>query len=148
MGGPSPSYGVLTDATGEGGRSFHWGDLWHYALSRLVVAARANGLRPLDGPFGDIPDVDGFKAQANRAAVLGCDGKWAIHPSQIALANEVFTPPEVEVNQARRILKALAEAQAEGRGAVALDGRMIDLASIRQAEILVKKADEISGRAA
>ncbi|MSO70449.1 MAG: CoA ester lyase [Alphaproteobacteria bacterium] len=149
MGGPSPSYGVLTDATGDGGgRSFHWGDLWHYALSRLVVAARANGLRPLDGPFGDIPDAEGYRAQANRAAVLGCDGKWAIHPSQIVLANEVFTPPEVEVNQARRILLALKDAQAEGRGAVALDGRMIDLASIRQAEILVKKADEIRGRTA
>ena len=148
MGGPSPAYGVLTDAGGDGGRSFHWGDLWHYALSRLVVAARAHGLRPLDGPFGDIADTDGFRAQANRAAVLGCDGKWAIHPSQIALANDVFTPPEVEVRQARRILQALAEAKADGRGAVALDGRMIDLASIRQAEILVRKADEIGGRAA
>ncbi len=147
MGGPSPSYGVLTDAGDGGARSFHWGDLWHYALSRLVVAARANGLRPLDGPFGDIADAEGYRAQANRAAVLGCDGKWAIHPSQIALANDVFTPPEVEVNQARRILKALADAKAEGRGAVALDGRMIDLASIRQAEILVRKANEISGRA-
>ncbi len=146
MGGPSPSYGVLTDAAGAGERAFHWGDLWHYALSRMVVAARANGLRPLDGPFGDIADAEGYRAQANRAAALGCDGKWAIHPSQIALANDVFTPPEVEVRQARRILEALKAAQADGRGAVALDGRMIDLASIRQAEALVKKADEIGGR--
>jgi malyl-CoA/(S)-citramalyl-CoA lyase len=78
--------------------------------------------------------------------VLGCEGKWAIHPSQVALANEINTPPEKEVTQARRILEAMAQAQKEGRGAVTLDGRMIDAASIRQAEQLVAKADQIAQR--
>jgi malyl-CoA/(S)-citramalyl-CoA lyase len=146
IGGPNPAYGVLTDAGADGGRDYHWGDLWHYAIARMVVAARANGLRPLDGPFGDVADADGFRAQANRASVLGCEGKWAIHPSQVALANEINTPPEKEVTQARRILEAMAQAQKEGRGAVTLDGRMIDAASIRQAEQLVAKADQIAQR--
>jgi malyl-CoA/(S)-citramalyl-CoA lyase len=117
--------------------------MWHYALSRMVVAARANGLRPVDGPFGDFSDPDGYRAAAKRAAALGCEGKWAIHPSQVALANEMFSPSEKEVERARRILDAMAQAQKEGRGAVALDGKLIDIASIRQAEVLVKKAEQI-----
>jgi len=145
IGGPNPAYGVLTDKDGDAPRDYHWGDMWHYATARMVVAARAAGLRPIDGPFGDFSDAEGYKAQGARAAVLGCEGKWAIHPSQIALANEVYTPSEVEVNKARRILEAMAQAQKEGRGAVALDGRLIDIASIRQAEALVKKAEQIAG---
>ena len=119
--------------------------MWHYAISRMVVAARANGLRPVDGPFGDFSDPDGYKAQANRAAVLGCEGKWAIHPAQIGLANEVFSPSEAEVDRARRILEAMDQAQKEGKGAVSLDGRLIDIASIKQAENLVQKAKQIAG---
>ncbi len=146
IGGPNPNYGVLTDKTDDGApRDFHWGDMWHYAIARMVVAARANGLRPVDGPFGDFSDPDGFKAQAYRAAVLGCEGKWAIHPSQVDLANEVFSPSEDEVNKAKRILEAMEKAQAEGKGAVSLDGRLIDIASIRQAENLVQKAAQIAG---
>ena len=118
IGGPNPDYAVLTDPAENGHRETHWGDMWHYAIARMVVAARANGLRPVDGPFGDFSDADGYKAQANRAAVLGCEGKWAIHPSQIALANEVFSPSEAEVAKAKRILDAMAEAQATGKGAV------------------------------
>jgi malyl-CoA/(S)-citramalyl-CoA lyase len=129
---------------GDGGRATHWGDMWHYAISRMVVAARANGLRPVDGPFGDFSDTDGFKAQALRAAVLGCEGKWAIHPSQIALANDVMSPSESDVARARKIIDAMKEAEAQGKGAVSLDGRLIDYASIRQAEVLVKKAEMIS----
>ena len=144
IGGPNPDYAVLTDPAENGHRETHWGDMWHYAIARMVVAARANGLRPVDGPFGDFSDADGYKAQANRAAVLGCEGKWAIHPSQIALANEVFSPSEAEVAKAKRILDAMAEAQATGKGAVALDGRLIDIASIKQAEVLVKKAEMIA----
>jgi len=106
----------------------------------MVVAARANGLRPIDGPFGDFSDPDGYLAAAGRAAVLGIEGKWAIHPSQIDLANEVFSPSEAEVTKAKRILAAMAEAQRTGKGAVALDGRLIDIASVRQAEALVAKA--------
>ena len=123
----------------------HWGDPWHYALSRIVVAARANGLRPIDGPFGDFHDPEGFRAAARRVAAMGVEGKWAIHPSQIALANEVFTPAPQEVERARRIVAAMAEAERQGRGAVTLDGRMIDAASIRQAEALLKKARDGRG---
>jgi len=144
IGGPNALYGVLTDKEDGKDRDYHWGDMWHYAVSRMVVAARANGLRPIDGPFGDFSDPDGFKAQANRAACLGCEGKWAIHPSQIALANEVNSPSEAEVTKAKRILEAMAQAQKEGKGAVALDGRLIDIASIKQAEVMVKKAEQIA----
>ena len=144
IGGPNPLYGVLTDKDGDEPRSYHWGDMWHYAVARMVVAARANGLRPIDGPFGDFSDPEGFVAQARRAAVLGCEGKWAIHPSQIDLANEVNSPSEAEVTKAKRILEAMEQAQKEGKGAVALDGRLIDIASIKQAEVMVKKAEQIA----
>ena len=145
IGGVNPDYAVLTDADGAGKREVHWGDMWHYAIARLVVAARANGLRPVDGPFGDFSDADGYRAAARRAAVLGCEGKWAIHPSQIELANAVYSPSEAEVTKAKRIIEAMRAAAREGKGAVALDGRLIDLASIRQAEVLVKKAEQIAG---
>ena len=144
IGGANPDYAVLTDPDAEGHRLTHWGDMWHYAIARMVVAARANGIRPIDGPFGDFSDAEGYRAAARRAAVLGCEGKWAIHPSQVALGNEMFTPSEAEVTKAKRILAAMEEAQRDGRGAVALDGKLIDLASIRQAEVLVKKAAQIA----
>jgi malyl-CoA/(S)-citramalyl-CoA lyase len=144
IGGPNEMYGVLTDPDAKGERLYHWGDMWHYAVARMVVAARAGGLRPIDGPFGDFSDAEGFKAQARRAAVLGCEGKWAIHPSQIDLANEVNSPSKAEVDKAKRILKAMRQAQKEGKGAVALDGRLIDIASIKQAEVMVKKARQIA----
>ncbi|MFC3567997.1 HpcH/HpaI aldolase/citrate lyase family protein [Paracoccus simplex] len=147
IGGVNPDYAVLTDPDENGGRQRHWGDMWHYALAKMVVAARANGLRPIDGPFGDFSDKDGYLAAAYRAAVLGCEGKWAIHPSQIALANAVMSPSDAEVTKAQRILTAMAEAEAEGKGAVSLDGRLIDYASIRQAEVLVEKARQIAGAA-
>ncbi len=145
IGGVNPDYAVLTDPLEDGSRQVHWGDMWHYALARMVVAARANGLRPIDGPFGDFQDADGYRAAAKRAAVLGCEGKWAIHPSQLSLANEVMSPSEGEVTRANRILAAMAEAEAKGLGAVSLDGRLIDYASIRQAEVLVAKARQIAG---
>jgi malyl-CoA/(S)-citramalyl-CoA lyase len=144
IGGPNPDYAVLTDKAEDGTREVHWGDMWHYAIARMVVAARAHGLRPIDGPFGDFGDDDGYRAQARRSAVLGCEGKWAIHPTQVALANEVFTPPAKEIDRARRILQAMEDAKREGRGAVSLDGRLIDIASIRQAEALVATADRIA----
>jgi len=144
IGGPNKLYGVLTDKEGDAPRDYHWGDMWHYAVARMVVAARANGLRPIDGPFGDFSDADGFRAQANRAAALGCEGKWAIHPSQIALANEVNSPSDEEVTRAKRIIEAMEQATKEGKGAVALDGRLIDIASIKQAEVMVSKAAQIA----
>ena len=144
IGGPNADYGVLTDDIEGEARDYHWGDMWHYAIARIVVAARANGLRPVDGPFGDIGDADGYKAQAMRAAVLGCEGKWAIHPSQIDQANELFSPSEAEITKAKRIIEAMDQAQKEGKGAVTLDGRLIDIASIKQAEVVVKKAEIIA----
>jgi len=122
------------------------GDQWHAALSRMITASRAYGLRPLDGPFGDLKDPDGYLASARRAAALGCEGKWAIHPSQIALANEIFTPPPAEVERAQRILRALEEAARAGRGAAQLDGRMIDAASARMAHNIVQIAAAIEAK--
>tara|TARA_B100000780_G_scaffold33215_1_gene20834 strand:+ start:120 stop:1091 length:972 start_codon:yes stop_codon:yes gene_type:complete len=142
IGGVNEDYAVLTDPTKDGNRNVHWGDMWHYALARMVVAARASGLRPIDGPFGDFSDPDGYRAAAKRAAVLGCEGKWAIHPSQAALANEVMSPSDSEIDRAERILKAMAAA--EGKGAVSLDGRLIDYASILQAEILIEKVKQVA----
>ena len=112
----------------------------------MMVACRAYGLRPIDGPFGDIKDPDGYVLAAKRAAALGCEGKWAIHPTQIALANDVFTPPEREIEKAKRILAALKEAAAQGKGAAALDGRLIDAASERMANNVVKIADAIAAK--
>ena len=120
------------------------GDQWHAAISRMTVACRAYGLRPIDGPFGDITDPDGYKLAARRAAALGIEGKWAIHPSQVALANEVFTPPAAEIEKAKRILTALEEAAAQGKGAAALDGRLIDAASARMANNVVEVAEAIA----
>ena len=91
------------------------GDQWHAWLTRMIVACRAYGLRPIDGPFGDFKDADAFIAAARRGAALGIEGKWAIHPSQIALANQVFTPPPAEVERAQRILAALDQAARKGR---------------------------------
>ncbi len=122
------------------------GDQWHEGLSRMLVACRAYGLRPIDGPFGDFNDPDGYMDGARRAAALGYEGKWAIHPSQIGLANEVFSPPDEEVDRAHRILAALSEAAAEGRGAAQLEGRMIDAASARMAENVVAQAAAIQDR--
>ena len=144
IGGVNEDYSVLTDPAKDGSRDVHWGDMWHYALARMVVAARANGLRPIDGPFGDFSGPDGYRAAAKRAAVLGCEGKWAIHPSQAALANEVMSPSDSEVDRAERILKAMADAEMAGKGAVSLDGRLIDYASIRQAEVLIEKVKQVA----
>ena len=104
------------------------GDQWHHGLSQLVMTCRAYGLRAIDGPFGDFNDPDAYIASAKRAAAIGIEGKWAIHPSQIDLANTVFSPPETEVKKATRIIEELDKAAKEGKGAAQLDGRMIDAA--------------------
>ena len=113
------------------------GDQWHHGLSELVMTCRAYGLRAIDGPFGDFNDPDAYIAAAKRGAAIGIEGKWAIHPSQIDLANKVFSPPEAEVNKAKRIIEELEKAAKEGKGAAQLDGRMIDAASARMAENIV-----------
>ncbi len=122
------------------------GDQWHAAISRMTAACRAYGLRPIDGPFGDFDDPDGYRLAARRAAALGCEGKWAIHPKQIELANEVFTPPEAETTKAKRILEELEKAAKEGKGAASLDGKMIDAASARMAENIVRAAEAIAAK--
>ncbi len=147
IGGVNKDSGVLTDKDGDGKRDYHWTDPWHAAQTRMLIACRAYGLRPIDGPFGDFNDPDGFRAAANRAAVLGYEGKWAIHPSQIALCNEVFTPSAGEIAKARRIIEAMEQAARDGRGAVSLDGRLIDYASIRMAEALLEKAKSMEAGA-
>jgi malyl-CoA/(S)-citramalyl-CoA lyase len=147
IGGVNRDSGVLTDKDEKGNRQYFWTDPWHAAQTRMMVACRAYGLRPIDGPFGDFGDPDGYMAAANRAAVLGYEGKWAIHPSQIELANRVYTPSEAEVSKARRIVEAMAQAAREGKGAVSLDGRLIDIASIRMAEALLAKAKTMSATA-
>tara|TARA_E500000178_G_scaffold301387_1_gene310268 strand:- start:1217 stop:2077 length:861 start_codon:yes stop_codon:yes gene_type:complete len=113
------------------------GDQWHHGLSQLVMTCRAYGLRAIDGPFGDFNDSDAYILSAKRAAAIGIEGKWAIHPSQIDLANKVFSPPDTEVEKAKRILQELDKAAKEGKGAAQLDGRMIDAASARMAENIV-----------
>ena len=139
IGGNDPDYGVLTPPDAQGQRAFHSGDMWHYAMSRMLVAARAYGLRPIDGPFANFSDPKEYEAVARRAAALGYEGKWAIHPTQIEIANTVFSPSEKEIAYAKRIMEAMAEAQREGRGAVSMDGRLIDIASIKMAENLLRK---------
>ncbi len=140
IGGVNPDYGVLSDKDADGQRQYFWADQWHAAQTRMMVACRAYGLRPIDGPFGDFSDPDGYLAAAKRAAVLGYEGKWVIHPSQVDLANQVLTPSEVAVTKARRVVEAMQQAAKEGKGAVSLDGKLIDIASIRMAEALLDKA--------
>ncbi len=145
IGGLHPEYGVLSDRDAEGKREFHQTDPWHAAQVRILVACRAYGLRPIDGPYGDFKDPEGYLSAARRVAALGYEGKWAIHPTQIEAANTVFSPSADEVAKARRIVDAMAQAAREGKGAVQVDGRLVDLANIRMAQNLLQKADAITG---
>ncbi len=128
-------------------RAVHFADPWHYPTVAIVAACRTHGVLPVHGPFGDFSDPDGFRAQALRSATLGMVGKWAIHPSQVALCNEVFTPTDAAVAKAKRVLAAMEEAKKAGQGAVTLDGKLIDLASIRQAEVIVSQSELIAASA-
>ena len=122
------------------------GDQWHHGLSQLVMTCRAYGLRAIDGPFGDFNDPDAYVEAAKRGAAIGIEGKWAIHPSQIELANKVFSPPSSEVSKAKRILEELDKAAKAGKGAAQLDGRMIDAASARMAENIVNIDKQINNK--
>ncbi|WP_435140413.1 L-malyl-CoA/beta-methylmalyl-CoA lyase [Pseudopelagicola sp. nBUS_19] len=122
----------------------HWSDPWHWAQAAIVAACRTHGVLPVDGPFGDFSDDDGYIAQAKRSATLGMVGKWAIHPKQIVLANEVFTPSSEAVAEAREILVAMEAAKAKGEGATVYNGRLVDIASIKQAEVIVAQAELIA----
>jgi len=123
------------------------GDQWHASLTRMLVACRAYGLRAIDGPFGGIDDPEGYKDSARRAAALGYEGKWAIHPSQIALANEVFSPTSAEVEKAEATMIALKEAEEQGKGAASLNGKMIDAASERMAKNIIATNEAIKAAA-
>ncbi len=145
IGGTQDGYYMLAPRDTEGARAPVWGDPWHGVTAAIVAACRANGVLPVDGPFGDFSDSDGFIAQARRSATLGMVGKWAIHPAQVALANQVFTPAEAQVAEARAIVAAMQEAEARGQGAATYKGRLIDLASVRQARVIVEMAELIAG---
>ena len=123
----------------------YWSDPWHWAQTAIVAACRTHGVLPVDGPFGDFSDDEGFRAQALRSATLGMVGKWAIHPKQVALANEIFKPSAEAVAEAREILEAMEEAQKTGAGAAVYKGRLVDIASVRQAEVIVRQAEMIAG---
>jgi len=125
----------------------YWSDPWHWVQTAIVAACRTHGVLPVDGPFGDFSDAEGFRAQALRSATLGMVGKWAIHPSQVALANEVFSPSEAAVTEAREIIAAMDQAQKSGAGAAVYKGRLVDIASIRQAEVIVRQAEMIASGA-
>ncbi|SDO08763.1 malyl-CoA/(S)-citramalyl-CoA lyase [Lutimaribacter pacificus] len=139
IGGTQENYYMLR----EGAK--YWSDPWHWAQAAIVAACRTHGVLPVDGPFGDFSDDDGFRAQALRSATLGMVGKWAIHPKQVTLANEVFTPTQEAVTEAREILAAMEEAKARGEGATTYKGKLIDIASIKQAEVIVRQAEMIAG---
>ncbi|PKP68953.1 MAG: CoA ester lyase [Alphaproteobacteria bacterium HGW-Alphaproteobacteria-4] len=135
IGGTQENYYMLR----EGAK--YWPDPWHWAQAAIVAACRTHGVLPVDGPFGDFSDDEGFRAQARRSATLGMVGKWAIHPKQVALCNEVFTPSAAAVAEAREILAAMEAAKARGEGATVYKGRLVDIASIKQAEGIVRQAD-------
>ncbi|MFC0280741.1 L-malyl-CoA/beta-methylmalyl-CoA lyase [Falsigemmobacter intermedius] len=139
IGGTQENYYMLREGVK------HWSDPWHWAQAAIVAACRTHGVLPVDGPFGDFSDDEGFRAQARRSATLGMVGKWAIHPKQVALANEVFTPSEAAVSEAREILAAMEAAKAAGQGATVYKGRLVDIASIKQAEVIVRQSEMIAG---
>lgn len=147
FGTPSERYSVLTGPQPDGLRHRHWNDQWHFAMARIVNACRAWGLRAVDGPFTDFGDVDGYLASAQRAAALGFEGKWAIHPSQIEPANRVFSPSQEQAAWSERVLQTLDAAAAAGNGAVNADGVLIDLAHAKQARLIRQRIKLIESRA-
>ena len=145
VGDLSASQGIRTGHVGQASEKYP-GDMWHYARNRMVVAARANGLDAIDGPFGNFRDPDGYRREATWAAILGCVGKWAIHPSQIEIANDVFAPTGAEVERARRAVEAVRAAEAAGAGAADLDGVMIDAATARIFQVTLDRAAQIAAK--
>jgi len=136
VGGGHPFYGVLEDADGDKERTLYQQDLWHYTIAKMVDACMGNGIKAFYGPFGDFSDSDACRAQFRNAFLQGCLGTWSLHPSQITLAKEVFSPNVDEVLFAKRILEAMPD----GTGAVMLDGKMQDDATWKQAKVIVDLA--------
>lgn len=119
------------------------GDIWHYVRNQIVVAARSNGLDAIDGPYGDFSDPEGYREECVRSSTLGFVGKWAIHPSQIEIANEVYKPDEDQVEHAQKVVQAMEEGTESGQGAVQVDGEMLDEASVRSARRTLERAREV-----
>jgi malyl-CoA/(S)-citramalyl-CoA lyase len=140
FGRPNSGYAVLTDADERNVRRLHWNDQWHYALARIANACRANGLRPIDGPYTDYGDAEGLQASALRARALGYEGKWAIHPSQLEPVNAVFSPDPERVAWARQIIATLDAAKTAGRGAVGVRSVLVDLPHEKRARDILRRA--------
>lgn len=131
---------VSISGHGEKEEELYPGHRWHFALSRMVMVAKARGCLAIDAPYGNFKDREGLRRSAVMSCALGCDGKWAIHPEQIDIINEVFTPSQEDIDLAARVLEADSNAAAEGRGAVAVQGRMVDQATVRMARQLWEQA--------
>jgi citrate lyase subunit beta / citryl-CoA lyase len=129
------------DARAINSQSPYPGDIWHYGRFRLLIASRAHGIDPVDGPYPDFRNLDGYREECRRALALGCAGKWAIHPAQIPVALEVFTPPAEDVARARRVIEAYREAELQGLGSIQIDGEMVDAATIRILRNVLERAD-------
>jgi malyl-CoA/(S)-citramalyl-CoA lyase len=143
VGGGHPGYLVREDPhADEGPRTTYQLDLWHYTIARMVDACAANGILPYYGPFGDIKDVLACEDQFRNAYLLGCVGAWSLHPVQIAIAKKVFSPEPSEVDHARAVIEAMGD----GTGAIMLDGKMEDDASVKQCHVVVELARQLSER--
>jgi citrate lyase subunit beta/citryl-CoA lyase len=142
----SASQGVRASLAEEDEANRYPGDPWHFARARMIVAARAAGIDAIDGPFANFRDPAGYRRESVWAATLGAVGKWAIHPSQIEIANEVFAPTPKEIDLARRMCDAYTASEQAGAGAAAADGVLIDAATVRIHEAVLERA-RLSGRA-
>lgn len=131
---------VSLSGHGEKEEMLYPGHRWHFALSRMVMAGKARGLMVIDAPYGNFKDIEGLERSAVMACALGCDGKWAIHPGQVEPLNRVFSPSREDIERAGRVLEAFQQAQGQGRGAIAVDGRMVDQATVRLARQLWEQA--------
>jgi citrate lyase subunit beta/citryl-CoA lyase len=138
IGGQASDDTTNGEASGTGAR--YPGDMWHYARNRMIVAARSHGLDPIDGPYAAIANPDGYRTEATWAAALGAVGKWAIHPSQIPIANQVYAPTPTEIERARGAVRAVREAEAAGIGAAQFQGMMIDAATARIFDAVLDRA--------
>jgi malyl-CoA/(S)-citramalyl-CoA lyase len=140
VGGGHPGYRVLADPSGDGPRPSFQQDLWHYTIGRMVDACAAAGIFPFYGPFGDIKDLEGCEAQFRGAYLMGCVGAWSLHPGQIAVAKQVFSPDPEEVAFARRVLEAIPD----GAGVHMIDGKMQDDATWKQSKVMVDLARQLA----
>jgi malyl-CoA/(S)-citramalyl-CoA lyase len=142
VGGGHPDYKVLADASGDAARRAYQQDLWHYTMAKMVDACAAAGIKPFYGPFGDFSDPEACEAQFRNAFLMGCTGAWTLHPSQIKIAKQVFSPDPSEVRFAKEILDAMPD----GTGAVMIDGKMQDDATWKQAKVVVDLARLVAAK--